>query len=179
MSPARNSVIAASLSADGIWPWSSPSRSPCELLGREPLELLGGGARLELVGAFDERAHDVGLAPLRHLVPHALVHRGALERAGTHHLGDDRRAPGGQLAQLGLVEVAVDEHGRGARNRRRRHHQHVGRLALLAEQVALLDAEAVLLVDHRDAEARELDAAVDQRVRADQDVDVAVRAALR
>ena len=45
-----------------------------------------------------------------------------------------------------------------------------------AEQVALLDAEAVLLVDHGDAEARELDAAVDQRVRADHDVDVAARA---
>ena len=46
-----------------------------------------------------------------------------------------------------------------------------GESPLAAEQVALLDAEAVLLVDHGDAEARELDAAVDQRVGADEDVD--------
>ena len=38
----------------------------------------------------------------------------------------DRRAPGRHLAQLRLVEVAVDEHRRGARDRRGRHHEHVG-----------------------------------------------------
>ena len=42
-----------------------------------------------------------------------------------------------------------------------------------AQEVALLHAEAVLLVDHRHAEAGELDAAVDQRVGADEDVDLA------
>ena len=46
-----------------------------------------------------------------------------------------------------------------------------GAVALRPQQVALLDAEAVLLVDHDDAEAGELDAAVDQRVGADEDVD--------
>ena len=66
-SPARNARIAASLSAGGIWPCSRPSRRPASSSAREPLELLGGGPRLELVGAFDERAHDVGLAPVRHL----------------------------------------------------------------------------------------------------------------
>ena len=54
-----------------------------------------------------------------------------------------------------------------------------GCVALAAQQVALLDAEAVLLVDHRDAEVGELDAAVEQRVRADEDVDLAARAARR
>ena len=43
--------------------------------------------------------------------------------------------------------------------------------ALAPQQVALLDAEAVLLVDHRDAEVGELHALVDQRVRADDEVD--------
>ena len=40
--------------------------------------------------------------------------------------------------------------------------------ALGAQQVALLDAEAVLLVDDREPEVGELDALVDQRVRADE-----------
>ena len=40
--------------------------------------------------------------------------------------------------------------------------------AFAAQQVALLDAEPVLLVDHGHPEARELDAPVDERVRADQ-----------
>ena len=38
------------------------------------------------------------------------------------------------------------------------------------ERRALLDAEAVLLVDDRDREVAELDALLDQRVRADDDV---------
>ena len=71
-----------------------------------------------------------------------------LERARADDLRDDRRAPRRQLAQLGLVEVAVDQHRGGARDRRRGHHEHVGLGAPLPpEQVALLDAEAVLLVD--------------------------------
>ena len=54
-----------------------------------------------------------------------------------------------------------------------------GDVALRPQQVALLDAEPVLLVDHRHAEPRELDASVDQRVGADEDVDLARRAARR
>src|SRR6185503_17849939 len=41
--------------------------------------------------------------------------------------------------------------------------------ALAAELEPLLDAEAVLLVDHREPEALELDILLDQRVRADHD----------
>ena len=50
---------------------------------------------------------------------------------------------------------------------------------LRLEQRALLDAEAVLLVDHREAELGELGVAVEQRVRADEDVDLVAREALR
>ena len=41
------------------------------------------------------------------------------------------------------------------------------RRAALGERLALFDAEAVLLVDHRDGEVAELDALLDQGVRAD------------
>ena len=48
-----------------------------------------------------------------------------------------------------------------------------GTLRLAAQGVALLDAEAVLLVDDDQAEVVELDAVLDQRVRADDDAGVA------
>ena len=49
------------------------------------------------------------------------------------------------------------------------------RRASLGERLPLLDAEAVLLVDDGDREVGELDVALDQRVRADRDLRVAVR----
>ena len=49
----------------------------------------------------------------------------------------------------------------------------------LPQEVALFDTEAVLLVDHRDPEPRELDAAVDERVGPHHDVDVTIGQALR
>ncbi len=52
--------------------------------------------------------------------------------------------------------------------------QHV-RAAADGQRVALLDAEAVLLVDDRDREVGELDVALDQRMRADGEVRGTVR----
>ena len=49
--------------------------------------------------------------------------------------------------------------------------QHV-RGATLHQRLSLLDTEAVLLVDDRDGEIAQLDALLDQRVRADHDVDL-------
>src|SRR5260221_12658205 len=46
------------------------------------------------------------------------------------------------------------------------------RRTTLRERLALLDAEAMLLVDNRDREVAQLDALLNQRVRADDDVDV-------
>ena len=99
--------------------------------------------------------------------------RGLRERARFDECGDDRRAAGRELAQLRLVEIAVDQHRRRARDRRGRHDEDVGLVALAAQQRALLDAEAVLLVDHGEPELRESRVAVQQRVRADEDVDLA------
>ena len=88
------------------------------------------------------------------------------------------RRPGGQLAQDGDVEVAVGGQRERARDRRRGHVQHVRRepgRRLAVQRAALVDAEAVLLVDHRDREAVELDRVLDQRVRADQQLQLAGR----
>ena len=84
---------------------------------------------------------------------------------GAHAARDDRPAARRQLAQLGQVEVAVERERERARDRRGRHVQRV-RAVALRERRPLLDAEAVLLVDHDQAQARELDARLQQRVRA-------------
>ena len=163
--------MTASLSFDGIWPCRRPRRRPASssFASRSYSSVAAFASRA--LGALDERAHDVRLAAGRDLGAQPLVHGHALERARPDDLGRDRRAARRQLAQLGPVEVAVDEHRRGARDRRRGHDEHVGLVALAAQQLALLDAEPVLLVDHDDPRSRELARLVDQRVRADEDVD--------
>ena len=72
-------------------------------------------------------------------------------------------------------------HEQGARDRRRGHHQHAGPAfpALGLQGEALVHAEAVLLVDDGKGEVSELDVRLEQRVRADQDVDLAALESLQ
>ena len=79
---------------------------------------------------------------------------------------------GRRRGDLGDGQVAVHGEREGARDRRRGHVEDV-RAAALRERGALLDAEAVLLVDDRDGEVAEADLLLDQRVRADDDLHVA------
>ena len=95
-----------------------------------------------------------------------------VERNGA---GVDRLAAGRLLAQFGDVHVAeISEHQR-ARDRRRGEHQHVHRFALLRQRQPLMHAEAVLLVDDGQREIVERDFFLEQRVGADQEIDVAER----
>ena len=61
--------------------------------------------------------------------------------------------PGRLLVHDRDVEVAVGGERQRARDGRRGHHEHVGVVALLPQVLPLQDAEAVLLVDDREAEA--------------------------
>ena len=85
-----------------------------------------------------------------------------------------RLAAGGLLGQAGDVHLAPLGQQQGAGDGRGGHHQHVGQLALAAEQQALVDAEAVLLVDHRQRQVVILDGVLEQRVGADDHADGAV-----
>ena len=72
-------------------------------------------------------------------------------------------------------------HDERARDGRRRHDQHVGAgaAALGLQRQALVHAEAVLLVDDGEGEIAEDHVRLEQRVRADDDVDVAAGEALQ
>ena len=73
------------------------------------------------------------------------------------------------------IHVAIAREQQRARDRRRGHHQKLGAraCALGLEREPLMHAEAMLLVDDDQAEVFEGDLLLEQRVRADQDVDVA------
>ena len=88
VSPSRNARIAASLSAAGIWPCSSPSRRSASSSACSRSSSSVAARASSLSRALDQRAHDVGLAPVRHLLAHLLVHRDPLEGPAA----DDRRS---------------------------------------------------------------------------------------
>ena len=82
------------------------------------------------------------------------------------------------MGDLADREVAVDGQRERARDRRRGHVERV-RDPPLRQRLALLDAEAVLLVDHGDGEVAQVDALLDERMRADEDARAGVALALR
>ena len=166
-SPRLNSSISARRSAGRSRPWSEPTRIAAKLGAPQALGLLLGRARLDGLRLRDERADDVGLAPVVQVPAEALVGLGAaLVR---HPARDDRLPAARRPRDLRHVEVAVDRLRERSRDRRRRHVQDV-RGTAFRERAALLDSEAVLLVDHGDGQVVQRDAFLDERVRPDEDL---------
>jgi hypothetical protein len=85
------------------------------------------------------------------------AHRQAIDRRG---LDDAEVADAGQ------------RHLQGARDRRRGHRHDVDQRPQLLDLLLVLDAEAVLFVDHQQAEVLELHVGLQQAVGADDDVDL-------
>ncbi len=95
-----------------------------------------------------------------------------VEAVERHRAGVDGQAAGGLFAQLRDVHVAETGQHQGARDRGRGHHENVHRIAFLGEREPLVDAEAVLLVDDGQREVAEADLVLEQRMGADQEVDI-------
>ncbi len=91
-----------------------------------------------------------------------------------HGAGVDRLAPCRLFGEARDVHVAVDGEGEGARDGGRRHHQHMGMaVRLCLHREPLMHAEAVLLVDHHQRQVAKADVRLEQRMGADENVDVA------
>ena len=93
-------------------------------------------------------------------------------------VGLDRAAALGRRLDHGDVAQPGEAHLQRARDRRRAHRDHVDLELELAQQLLLLDAEALLLVDDDQAEVLRAHVAAEHAVGADQDVDLAVGEAL-
>ncbi len=130
-----------------------------------------GGGEVGGLGFVHQRTDPIDPAPLAQRMAEPLHH--LVQAFRGDGAGVDRLAARRLLAQLADIHVAeIGEHQR-ARDRRRRHHQHVDRLALGGEREALVHAEAVLLVDDGEREIAEGDALLEQCMGADQQVDLA------
>ena len=129
---------------------------------------LGGVAQVQHFAFFDQGAHPVHLPPLRDLAADPVYYLVAARFL--HNLGHDGRTPRRQLVDGGDVQVGVVAHGQRARDRRGRHHQHVGLHAfgeqLVAQRQPLRHTKAVLLVDDGQRQLVEFHLALDDGVRA-------------
>jgi len=77
--------------------------------------------------------------------------------------------PAGGVRMSDTSEIGVDDLAERSRDRRRSHQEHVRRAALARQRLALGDAEAVLFVDHDEAEIGEADCVLHESVGTDHD----------
>ena len=145
-----------------------------ERAGAKLLVRLDGARRaLFTISRVDPRRHDERLLAGSDV----LAHPGPDLRQGIGRpdLGPDVLPARRQLGKDREVQIAIDGLGQGARDRRRGREQEVRVDPLLAERRALAHTEAVLLVHDREPELLERHAVHNERVRADDDVEGAVR----
>ena len=133
-------------------------QEPDLVLTQDLREMRGARLRrrkLRRLGALDQRTHPVDLRALGHRAAQAVD-----DLLDAIHVGEtriNRFAASGLLCETRDVEIAVVRHQQRARDRRRRHHENIGAVvaALGLQGQALMDAEAMLLVDHRKGEISE------------------------
>ena len=169
VSPAAKRAIAASLSAPFIRPCTRSTALP--KLASSAAKRSSRRGEIAGLGFLDQRTDPIDAAAFGKRAPdrgHHLVE--AIERDGA---GVDRQPPGRLLLELGDVHVAEGGQHQRARDRRRGHHQHVDRRTLAGERQALVDAEAVLLVDDGERKIAKIHLVLEQRMGADQEIDLA------
>ena len=157
--PEAKRSITSRLRGDGICPCITSTAEVAQnsVFARRSASSVAARA-CERLRLLDQRADHIALAPFRQALADELVGAGALVLA--HRPGLDRLAAGRQLAQRRRVQIAVERQRQRARDRRRGQVQQVRRqLArrLGVERRALAHAEAMLLVDHRQRQALEVD----------------------
>ena len=132
------------------------------------VHLLGRLHRLRL-GFFNDRIDHISLAARRRSACLRKLYTCSM-RALLHVLGDDGLAARRHLIDHAHIQVAVDRQRQRARDGRRGHHQHVRMASLFHQFLALLHAEAMLLIDNGQPQLLELDVGFEQRVRPHHDL---------
>ena len=137
----------------------------------EALVFVDGGFEFEF-RFFNHGINDVGLMAGGDFLAKKFPDAGEMRLGGEARL--DGRAAGRKLIEDGDIEVAVERERERARNGRGGEDKNVRSMAVCGgfvhEALALKDAEAVLLVNGDEAEARELDLIFDEGVGADDEL---------
>ena len=120
---------------------------------------------------LDQRRDDEALPALAELLAKEIPPLGPLLLVG--QIGVDLLPARRAVAERRNVQVAEQRHGHRARDGRGGHHQVVRIGAGLLQHRPLPHAELVLLVDHHQAELGERDVLLDDRLGADDQVDLA------
>ncbi len=159
-------------------PVDQPDAEVAQLAAAQPLGLLPGRLAGHFLGDLDQRADDERLAPLAQPLPQEFV--GAPRDRPRRRLSSSPAcAPPGRLwsAVVSRSPYSVRDRvrGIGVAVMWRTCGAHPGD-PLGVERLPLRDPEAVLLVDHDEAEAGEVDGRLDQRVRPDDQPELAAEA---
>ena len=128
---------------------------------------------IDVLGFFHQRAHPIGAVPGAQCPADCFDHfLGSIERDGA---GVDRLAPGRLLAQLRDIHVAeIGQHQGGGWELRSSPGHRRPRLCGQA-QAAGGSSKPVLLIDNCKSKVAKLDLLLEQRMRPDQNVDLAQR----
>ena len=178
----RTRAIAACFSRGRIWPCISTTRKSREL-GRRAGARTRRSPRAPAAPRTPRPAGRRRSLAARRAAPRGCARRRARARArrATTWVSTGRR-PAGQLAQRGDVEVAVGGERERARDRRRGHVQHVRREARPAPcgraRARWRTPKRCCSSTTATREAVELDGVLDQRVRADEQPQLAACASL-
>ena len=125
---------------------------------------------------FDQRIDHVYLAAEGDFIGDELLHPQARSIGPVH--GADGFPTRRQLVDDAHIEVAIGRHGQGAGNGRGRHDQNMRRRLPFRPQLRpLLHPKPVLLIDYGQPQRLEFHPRLNERVRADQDVDIPTRQA--
>ena len=134
--------------------------------------------QVALLRLLDEREDDIHLASFPDLLTDAVVEGG---HAGIENMGGpDGFATWWEFVDHTHVEVAIERHGEGTRDRGGGHHQYMGRVLTLAPEFgALGDTETVLFIDHHHAESGKLHRVLDDGMGAYEDMDRTVQESVK
>ena len=131
-----------------------------------------GGDQFLGLALLDQRTDDVPLPPLVEELFDVSVR--PLPDGGVDAVGLDGLPPLREFVDDGDVEVSVDGEGQRSRDGGGRHDHDMGAVALFGQRASLPDPEPVLLIGDDEAQFIKPDVLGEERVGADDEVDVTV-----
>ncbi len=132
-------------------------------------------SQIDFFGLFNQRIDNITLPPLGDFVSNHSIRPLGIVFGHVHR--SNGRAPWRHFINHRKIQIAVNRHGQRSGNRRRRHDQRVGPLALCHQLQALQNAKPMLFIDNDQAEIPKLRFVFNQNMRSNDDIDFTRRQA--